>query len=65
MQLMGLFRKRRGVNSRYTIPAATSTVGTLYFDGVGNPDALFIIRIKVLSQQKQLRKWFYSTGKSF
>lgn len=29
----------------YTITGATSTVGTLYFDGAGNPDALFVIRI--------------------
>ncbi|TDE26869.1 MULTISPECIES: ice-binding family protein [Flavobacterium] len=29
----------------YTLSGATSTVGTLYFDGQGNPDALFVIRI--------------------
>ena len=29
----------------YTIAGATSTVGTINFDGGGNPDALFVIRI--------------------
>ncbi|MDI5951282.1 ice-binding family protein [Flavobacterium yafengii] len=29
----------------YALSGATSTVGTLYFDGQGNPDALFVIRI--------------------
>jgi hypothetical protein len=29
----------------YDIAGATSTVGTIYFDGEGNPDALFVIRI--------------------
>ncbi|MFM9827031.1 ice-binding family protein [Flavobacterium sp.] len=29
----------------YTIAGATSTVGTINFDGQGNPDALFVIRI--------------------
>ena len=29
----------------YTIAGATSTAGTLYFDGQGNPDALFVMRI--------------------
>jgi hypothetical protein len=29
----------------YGIAGAASTAGTLYFDGAGNPDALFVIRI--------------------
>jgi hypothetical protein len=29
----------------YDAAAAASTVGTLYFDGQGNPDALFVVRI--------------------
>ena len=29
----------------YDIAAAASTVGTLYFDGQGNPDSLFVVRI--------------------
>jgi hypothetical protein len=29
----------------YALSGATSTVGTLYFDGQGNPDALFVVRI--------------------
>jgi hypothetical protein len=29
----------------YDIVAAASAVGTLYFDGQGNPDALFVVRI--------------------
>jgi hypothetical protein len=29
----------------YDVDAAASTVGTLYFDGQGNPDALFVVRI--------------------
>ena len=29
----------------YDVEAAASTVGTLYFDGQGNPDALFVVRI--------------------
>jgi hypothetical protein len=33
------------VSGVYSIPAAASTIGTLYFDGQGNPDALFVIRI--------------------
>ncbi|MBX9889346.1 MAG: DUF3494 domain-containing protein [Flavobacteriaceae bacterium] len=33
------------VSGVYSIPAAASTMGTLYFDGEKNPDALFVIRI--------------------
>jgi hypothetical protein len=29
----------------YSVSGATSTVGTLYFDGAGDPDSLFVIRI--------------------
>ena len=29
----------------YTISGATSTVGTIYFDDAGDPDALFVIRL--------------------
>jgi hypothetical protein len=46
----------------YTIAGATSTVGTINFDGGGNPDALFVIRIGAAFSTASMTKMVLLNG---